>query len=97
MNLMRLAPDSKILYDRLVLRLRWCVIPEQPSFRRLECGEKEVKIWSSVSSLQVCFDWDCLNPCGDIGELSDSVSSYISLCVDSQPKRLLSIQIINLG
>lgn len=52
------------------------------------CGENS-KCWSedSISSLQECFDctdWQCFyDACDDINELSDTVSIYITFCVDS--------------
>lgn len=59
-----------------------------PTFRRLECTEKYVKTWSdnSISSLQACFDctdWQCFSDaCHEIDELCDTISCYISFCVD---------------
>lgn len=61
----------------------------KPVFRRLEREERTVKIWSeaSISSLQACFectDWQSFyDGCDDMNELTDTVSSYITFCVDS--------------
>ena len=61
----------------------------KPALRRLEHEEKEVQIRSedSVSSLQAfldCTDRDCFyDSCENIDILGDTVSSYISLCVNS--------------
>ncbi|XP_030272344.1 uncharacterized protein LOC115581424 [Sparus aurata] len=61
----------------------------KPALRHLEHEEKEVQIWSedSVSSLQACLDctdWDCFyDSCENIDVLGDTVSSYISFCVNS--------------
>ncbi|KAK0141137.1 hypothetical protein N1851_021878 [Merluccius polli] len=58
------------------------------SFRCLEQEERTVKIWSetSISSLQACFectDWDCFyDGCDYINDISDTISSYITFCVD---------------
>ena len=61
-----------------------------PSFRRLPCEEKTVKCWSddSTSALQACFectDWQCFfDACGDnMNYLCDTVSSYVTFCVDA--------------
>ena len=59
-----------------------------PTFRRLDSTEKYVKTWSdnSISSLQACFDctdWQCFSDaCLETDELCDTISSYISFCVD---------------
>lgn len=61
----------------------------KPFFRRLEREERTVKIWSeaSISSLQACFecaDWQCFyDGCDDNNELIDTVTSYITFCMDS--------------
>lgn len=60
----------------------------KPSFRRLEREERTVKLWSedSISSLQACFectDWECFQEGSEnIDELADTVSSYVTFCVD---------------
>ena len=63
----------------------------KPCFRRQEREKKAVQIWtedSMLSSLQACFDctdWQgFFDACGDnIDELIETVSSYITFCVDS--------------
>lgn len=62
----------------------------EPCIRRREGELKTVKLWTedSISSLQACFectDWKCFfDGCGDnIDELSDTVSSYVTFCVDT--------------
>ena len=47
-----------------------------------------MKVWSedNISSLQACFEcteWNCFyDVYDDVNELSDSISSYITFCVD---------------
>lgn len=72
----------------------------KPFFRCLEHVERRVKSWSedSVSAHQACFDctdWQCFYDVrDDINELSETVSTYITFCVNlSQLKKLLLIQI----
>lgn len=61
-----------------------------PCFTRQEREEKTIKIWTedSISSLQACFDctdWQgFFDACGDnIDELTETVSSYVTFCIDS--------------
>lgn len=60
-----------------------------PVIRRIKRVTKDIKQWTaeSILTLQGCFestDWDSLlSPSDDINKQVDTVSSYISFCVDS--------------
>lgn len=61
----------------------------KPLLRQLEQKKKTVKVWNeeSISILQAsveCTDCGCFTDlCGDINKLNDTVSSYVTFCVDS--------------
>ena len=61
----------------------------KPICKRQEQTVISVKCWTenSIASLQACFDctdWDVFySSCSDLNELAQTVSSYISFCVDT--------------
>ena len=61
----------------------------KPICKRQEQTVISVKCWTetSIASLQACFDctdWDVFySSCSDLNDLSQTVSSYISFCVDT--------------
>lgn len=61
----------------------------KPICRKQVCTKKTVKCWTeeSIATLQACLDctdWDVFySSCSDLNELTSTVSSYISFCVES--------------
>jgi len=75
-----------------------------PVVRRMKKKFKTIQQWTddSIDRLQGCFkatDWNNLiEPSSNINEQVDTVSSYISFCVDTiVPTKKLSFLTINLG